>query len=371
MDCPTSMEKRQTNHNILQQKLIDLSVDGLIKMFDREKELFCYTMIGNDYNVQKEGVSIRYTIISLLGLKKLEDKGIKSPINITSTLSSLCSKVGAYDNLGDIGLLIWLCSLVSPDKIERIFSELDLKNTYKRYPDAAQGRTMELAWFLTGLSYAKMALTGNPVDFDEVSKNTYKMLLDGYGGKGIFRHQSDNTFIGFIRNRVGTFADQVYPVYAFTKYSLAYGDLEAKKIALECAKTICKHQGSLGQWCWHYDSVTGNLVGQYPVYSVHQDAMAPMALFAIGDLTGVDFTQQIYKGLYWITGENELKTDLISTSMNVIWRSFYRNKYKTYFDEFLTLFNIRNGRDSYKDLTIWHECRPYHLGWILYAFADR
>ena len=33
-----------------------------------------------------------------------------------------------------------------------------------------------------------------------------------------------------------------------------------------------------GQWWWHYDVRDGSVVERYPVYSVHQHAMAPMAL---------------------------------------------------------------------------------------------
>ena len=47
----------------------------------------------------------------------------------------------------------------------------------------------------------------------------------------------------------------------------------------------------MGEWPWHYDSVTGRVVSRYPVFSVHQHAMGPMMLFAASEATGVDFSR--------------------------------------------------------------------------------
>lgn len=113
------------------------------------------------------------------------------------------------------------------------------------------------------------------------------------------------------------------------------------------------------------------MIGRYPVYSVHQDGMAPMALFALSEASEKDFSHAIYKGLEWITGKNELDLNLVDFSKNIIWRSFHRKKYKMYYDEILSLVNLDNIEKEYKDLTVLYECRPYHLSWLLYAFADK
>ena len=68
----------------------------------------------------------------------------------------------------------------------------------------------------------------------------------------------------------------------------------------------------MGQWWWHYDSLTGNVFQRYPVYAVHQHGMAPMALFALADAARLDFSQSICNGLAWIYGgNNELAVDLL------------------------------------------------------------
>ena len=352
------------------RQLNNLAVRGLAEMFDVEKQLFCFRVKRNDYGIMKEGFSFRYTIISLLGLHRIETQGMRSPVNVQTALDKLLKNTGNVQNIGDIGLLLWLCALASPQRLIRIYSELDIKSALRRYSDARQGRTMELAWFLTGLSYTALILKDEPAGLADLAANTYRLLRNNYGGKGIFSHLNRTSFTSMIRGQIGSFADQVYPVYALARFAQAYNSEEAIKMALDCAKTICRLQGPLGQWWWHYNSLTGRTVGQYPVYAVHQDGMAPMALSAIGEVTELDFSESIYKGLKWITGSNELGYDLIDTSQNIIWRSFYRKKYKMYCDEILSLLRFPRGKNSYyKDINVNFECRPYHLGWILYAFA--
>src|SRR5262249_36059941 len=158
---------------------------------------------------------------------------------------------------------------------EKLFSNIDIHNALNRYQDARQGRTTELAWFLTGLSYSALAAKKYATGFKELAEKTYKILLENYCGRGVFGHQRAGSLSGMLRGRLGSFADQVYPIYALTTYTQAYGKDEAMKVSLETARTICSHQGNLGQWWWHYHSSTGRVVGRYPVYSVHQDGMAP------------------------------------------------------------------------------------------------
>ena len=77
------------------------------------------------------------------------------------------------------------------------------------------------------------------------------------------------------------FADFVYPIQALSHYHMALGCPEAMDAATRCADRMCKLQGPAGQWWWHFDVRTGQGVERYPVYAVHQEAMAPMALRAL------------------------------------------------------------------------------------------
>lgn len=363
------MSTNKLDLNIKYQNLINLSVTGIEQMFDTESNLFCYRVRRNGSGIIKEGLSLRYTLISLLGLFKIEAQGIRTPFKMGHLIHSLVNNSDKIENIGDLGLLLWLCALASPEKVIQLYSKINNRRVLECFKDARQGRTMELAWFLTGLVYTSQALQENWPDLSCLIGRTYKALRANYFRHGIFSHQSLNNLTGKLRGRIASFADQVYPIYALSKYAKVYKDEDALTMAVECGKTICNYQGELGQWWWHYDAFSGRLLGKYPVYAVHQDAMAPMALFALDDASGQDFRSSAYKGIEWVTGSNELNHDLRDSSRKVIWRSFYRKQFSMYYDDVSSLLGFRNGEKKYKDLMIKFECRPYHLGWILYALA--
>ena len=78
----------------------------------------------------------------------------------------------------------------------------------------------------------------------------------------------------------------MYPIQALARLHRSADDPEALAVAGTVAGAICSAQGADGQWWWHYDSRTGAVVEGYPVYSVHQHAMGPMALLDLADAGG-------------------------------------------------------------------------------------
>ena len=352
-------------------RLNSLAVRGLVPMFDSESRLFCYRMKRSENGLSREGTSIRYTIISLLGLHKLESAGVEPSIDVRSTLNSLLETKYRISDPGDLGLLLWLCALAAPEHLDETIASVQSNAALIGNADAYEDRTMELAWLLTGLSYAALAHPRYRSKLTDSAVRIFNLLKTNYGGKGIFGHQRrGRTLVGNLRARIGTFADQVYPIYALSKCARAFQFAAAVDLSQSCAQAIIRAQGPLGQWCWHYDSSTGEVTRRYPVFSVHQDGMAPMALFAAGEVSGIDFSEPVYKGLRWIGGNNELNVNLVSESSKVIWRSIHRNKYRMYLDEAQNLVGLgTETSESRSGLRINYECRPYHFGWLLYAFA--
>jgi len=348
-----------------------LAVKGLIAMFDSESQLFCFRMKQSKQGLAREGLSHRYTIITLLGLSQVESSRLRPLVDLKPTLENLLKNTSWLNNIGDLGLLLWLCALALPERLPETYISLDVKGALSRYRDAREKRTMELAWFLSGLAHATLARQEKLPGLMDLAVKTFHLLKSNQGSQGIFGHlPREGTFAGALRGRIGSFADQVYPIYALCKFAQAYGIEEAVKMAQACGETICRVQGPLGQWWWHYDSLTGEVVGRYPVFSVHQDGMAPMALFALGKSIGEDLSPWIYRGQQWISGKNELGRDLRETSTNIIWRSIYQAKCRTYFNEAKSLLGFGHNNDAPSGLRIRFECRPYHFGWLLYAFAN-
>ena len=349
-----------------------LALNGLCQMFDSQNALFCYTLKQTERGLVQEGISHRYSMITLMGLHRLEESGQTSPIEIQPVFQTLLAKTDWVNTVGDLGLLLWLCALIAPERLPQIKKKLGVDSALARYGDARQGRTMELAWFLTGLSHASLACPDVGSQEKDMAAQTYALLARNQGEHGIFGHVAANKSVGgALRSRIGNFADQVYPIYGMTKFSQAFGHDEALEKAEDCALAICDAQGPFGQWWWHYDSLSGRVVEGYPVFSVHQHGMGPMALFELGEALNADFSPWIYKGLQWVNSENELAFDMEDVSANVIWRSIYRPSLTRYWDVAIGMLGRRRERRSFEGLKVRFECRPYELGWLLYAFANR
>jgi hypothetical protein len=348
--------------------LVELAIRGLEAMYDEEQALFCHRLKQTPSGNIKEGVSQRYTVMTLLGLLRAEAAGYRSPIDISATIDALYRNTEWVDNIGDLGLLLWLSS-VSPGKTDSFYATFDLEDALRNYSDSRKRLTMELAWFLTGLAHASRAERKRPPYLDALARQTYALLQSNQGKDGLFGHMARwKSLAGAVRGHVGSFADQVYPIIALAHFGQVFAMKEALQNSLQCANAICNLQGPLGQWWWHYDSMTGRVAERYPVYSVHQHAMAPMALFAAQDACDADFRDQIHKGLEWIGGANELRQSLEDKSASLVWRCIRPRKSTSNLGRLAALVGQETTAGT---LHILHECRPYELGWLLYAFAGR
>jgi hypothetical protein len=347
-------------------QLVELALRGLESMYDSEKGLFCHRLCKTSDGMVREGISQRYTIMTLLGLLRAQSAGLKSPVDVEATVERLLDDTTWVNNIGDLGLLLWLCAATSRKNLRRCNAAFDLSGALQRFPDARRRLTMELSWFLTGLANASKAESA--VNLEPLANETYRLVQASQGQHGLFGHMATRqSLAGVVRGRFGSFADQVYPVLAMAHFSKVFGHHGARENALRCVSAICSLQGSLGQWWWHYDSATGRVVEHYPVYSVHQHAMGPMALLVLQDAFGADFYVFINNGLNWIYGANELGQDLEDTDAGVVWRCIRPSKASSYAARMRALM----GKEPPQvPLQILYECRPYELGWLLYALAQ-
>jgi hypothetical protein len=353
-------------------ELTDLAISGLRTMLDPGSRLFCHRMVRTPNGLVREGVSSRYSAIALLGLHRFEACGKKMPFEIQPILDALLQDTGWMDNIGELGLILWLLAELAPERLSKFYESMNLEQALDMHPGVKEGRTMELAWFLTGLSAATLAGREELPGMTDLAAGTYRCLEQNLGESGIFGHQASRaTFGGMLRGRIGSFADQIYAIYAISRFVAAFEMDGPLSTARNCAEAICGAQGSLGQWWWHYDSSSGKVVRGYPVFSVHQDAMAPMALLSLGKIVGEDFTEFVTKGIRWVGGQNELGVDLRDQSAGVIWRGIHlTTKFHVYLDDFVGLLRDRRDGGSQHRTAVIGECRPYELGWLLYAFAE-
>ncbi len=352
-------------------ELISLAARGLVAMFDADKQLFCDRLLRTEQGIVREGVSPRYTIMTLLGLRELELAGMDSPFDTQAIYASFIRDTNWIQGIGDLGLLIWLTATFDPDQFPGLFSTFQCEAALDRYSDAQQARTMELAWLLTGLARAAETTPKLASTLTDLSMGTYHRLKQNQGEYGFFGHLSTkNSLAGRLRGRVGSFADQIYPIYAMSKFAKAFHVEEPLRPALECANAVCRVQGELGQWWWLYDSRGGRVSSRYPVFSVHQHGMAPMGLFAVEEATGRSFKQFIFKGLGWIYGSNELGVDMRDAGDNLIWRCIFPENSQTKYWEIARSLVRKPMEDrQVRSLKIMFVQKPYEFGWLLFALS--
>lgn len=355
------------------RELIPFAVRGLSAMFDAKRQLFCHRLVRTPGGLEREGISPRYTVMTLLGLKELEDAGQEHPFDLRRSYAALIADRSWIQGIGDLGLLIWVTAALEPERVADLFRIFDCRAALYRSPDAREARTMELAWFLGGLAHAAEASSELADSLRDLCVESCRRLQLNQGKHGLFGHMgTKNSVAGRLRGRIGSFADQVYPIYALSKIATWFHMEEARKPAVDCASAICEAQGERGQWWWLYDARKGRVASHYPVYSVHQHGMAPMALFAVEEASGHRFSEFIYKGLNWIYGQNEADLDMHEGAQNLIWRcQLPRNPVTKYWE--FTRNALMSGGDKPPagGMKVIFEQRPYEFGWLLFAFAKR
>jgi hypothetical protein len=221
------------------------------------------------------------------------------------------------------------------------------------------------AWVVTALVAARTR-----ADVEEHLTAARRRLLTARGS-AVYPHTTGGD-TPWYRSHVGSFADQVYPIQALARLHESADDPEALAIANSVAGVICAAQGPAGQWWWHYDSRTGEVVEGYPVYSVHQHAMAPMALLDLADAGGDDHLGAIRRGLRWLAGPPEADEDLVLDDPPITWRKVARrDPRKVVRGLRAASTRIHPGMSwpaldrVYQPGAVDHECRPYELGWLL------
>jgi hypothetical protein len=170
--------------------------------------------------------------------------------------------------------------------------------------------------------------------------------------------------------RFGTFADQMYAIYALSAFAREFEIEEPLESALRCANLVCALQGDKGQWWFLYDTRRGCVANRYPVCSAHQDGTAPTALLSLQEATNQTFHAAVQNGLSWITAaNNELGVDLRSLDQTLIWDSIDSQWRISRLGEIARNCLHISRPLGVKNLRIRYEARPDHFGWLLYAFG--
>ncbi|MGA3199242.1 MAG: hypothetical protein ABSD89_07520 [Halobacteriota archaeon] len=347
-----------------------LALRSLVSLFEEKEKLFSRRVTLTEDGFYREGPSRKRTIIALLGLQRLAESGGAAPVDVASIRDGILEDTSWVRSVGDLGLQTWLTAECAPERLEILLNELDFGKALNTFSDGRQACTKGLALFLAGIAHARLACPGTLPDLTDVAVDTYHLLQDNQSEGRIFGHAAFPRFLQHaFCSRFGTFADQIYAIYALTTFARAFQIEEPLGSALGCANSLRALQGEMGQWWYLYDKSACRVVNRYPVFSLHQDGIAPVSLLALGEATGQSFHEPVYKGLSWIAGANELGDDLRNQDRGLIWDSIApRRRIANYWEATLNFMNISHG-PRVESLRIRYEARPDHFGWLLYAFG--
>jgi hypothetical protein len=353
------------------QQLRSIAIHSLARMYYPEKRLFAFRLRRDGQGDVLEGVSRRYTAIALIGLAG-EDPHIAEKVLGSHGLQDVCGRllqdIEQMDDLGEVALTTWALRAIGHPKASMAINALrHMEPGQRPYP------TVELSWALTAL------VVGGSDDTDMVLAGRIADVLIGSfrPESGIFRHWSAGSSMPRLRAHVSCFADFVYPIQALSYYYLATGDTRAAEVAASCAERMCQLQGPAGQWWWHFDNRTGRVVERYPVYAVHQDAMAPMSLFALAKACGQNHSASIEKGLQWLVHPPEKTGSLIDKERYIIWRKVARREPRRLVRGLQAAasclhpgMRVPGMNVLFPPVSIDYESRPYEMGWILHTWPS-
>ena len=349
-------------------RIREIGIRSMGRMYRPEVGQFIFRLRRCRNGIVSEGISRRYTAIALIGLSGEADAVVSAVLGgegLRDVCGRLAGGISQAGNLGDVALAFWAsCAVGIPDRRELLERLVRLESAKRVHP------AVEIAWALAALC------KDTDSSSEELREKLAKRLLTSFNARsGVFPHRIGENRAG-LRSHVSCFADMVYPIHALSLYHGLSGDRAALDAAGRCAMRICGEQGPAGQWWWHYDLRTGDVVEPYPVYAIHQDAMAPMALFALREAGGADFGAHVSRGLSWLSSPPELDGgSLIDRDADIIWRKVARSepgKFSRYAQGLASRIHpsLRvPGLDRmFPPVAVDFEDRPYHPGWVLYAF---
>jgi hypothetical protein len=304
------------------------------------------------------GRSLRYTLICALGLLRSRMAGLNLTVDPEDLLTLVADEI-ASDELapGDLGLLLWADARAGHKRHDKIGFHLH-RRVGTSFPDLDG---LELSWIVVGA-----AQSGADILLDDALGRQ----LQRQEASGLFRHRD-----GGMRARFPNFATQIYGVLALA-VAARHGREQALTAARRAADRLLELQRPDGGWPWIYDARTGRVVEPYELYSVHQDAMAPMALAELTEVTGDGrYLDAAVRGIDWVFGRNDLARPMLDREAGILYRSIRR---RPGLDRALLYANTAGallGRAPFAGtrgpLEVNPTDRPYHLGWVLEAWAGR
>src|SRR4051812_4997416 len=348
-------------------ELIDFALEALPAM-RLEDGVFCFERRAGQ--VAPIGRSPRYTLMVELGLLRAQAAGYELPFDVDDV------NAAAWRDLergtmtpGDIGLMLWIDARRDGSRGAALADRLDVA---LRAEDGLPARLgMELGWIVTGLAH-HVAAGGSETGERLLRESLDQLLVRNRAQSHLFRHFGARGW----RRRFPNFATQIYSVLALAVAGRHGLDDRALPAARAAADRLLEMQLPDGGWPWLFDAERGTVVERYEIYSVHQDAMAPMGLFELSEACGDPrYRDAAGRGLRWVFGHNELRADMIDHDNGLVLRSIRRRRGPDRAwlaaQTAAARLGLPAGGSTARLTELNRTDRPYHFGWVLEAWCGR
>lgn len=362
--------------NDMVKELTKAASYGLYDYYQKHDKVLYYTAKKQmDGYVRPQGYSLRYAAIAHIGISKWLSFYPGDKEKLPELWGEILYELPKINDIGDVALCLWAgCEGEYNERTDIIIDKLI--SLWPQHNNKCN--SVELGWILKACLMVNDVMPELILKLDLIIKESYMRLSSNYNSTArLFYRHHRKKIKQRVHRQIACFADQVYPVVAIAHYGKLFDDKKPLTMISHVVDKICEYQGKQGQWMWHYDVAHSQLCEEYPVFSVHQDAMAPMAIFASDIVNGEDHSEQVELGVRWLFGNNELNEMLVIPEKGVIWRDIERNepeKRTRYIKGIFSTYGMRPignmlTKKYAKLFKTNYECRPYHLGWILYAWA--
>jgi hypothetical protein len=333
--------------------------------------------------LEQVGASTTYSLMAWLGLFAAGGKAAAEASTwalARRRLEELLAHEPSRFSLADLGLLLWLAGVAELPWQERAGAILERRwRAVGRYSDTAA-----LAWLLIGLSrHPGLGDLGRQVRnrlLQCFNPATQLFSFEPFKNRGYYFRRG-------YRHALGSFASQIYPILALSLALEERPEETVREMVTGCADRLCRLQGPRGEWWWIYDARTAAVALEYPVYSVHQDAMAPMALLAAMRAWKRDWLAAVERGLRFLFDYREPRSGdgFLDPASGLIWRAVIRDLPGDPSDRIFGIspadmdWLMKGGRPGWfprrpplpaSPYRILKEARPYCPGWILFAYAQ-
>jgi hypothetical protein len=354
------------------ESLVPVALAGLEQMQDRPTGLFSHkAWLGPGGEFTNRGINPLYTAACAVGLSRAVGQRSPHAGQATRALDAVLERRDESDP-AVLGAALWACVLTGRSDAPRVAERLIAATL------PAQASSMQLGLALTGLARWLAGGDGDRIPATRAARALAAELSRRYVAEAhVFAATSHARGRHPALHRLTSFASQVYPVLGLCELAMATETAPPPEVARVCDYLV-ESQGDHGQWWWFYSTRSRKVIEGYPVYSVHQDAMAPMALLPAIRLQLGDYHEPLIAGLRWISGHNELGRSLVARRSGLIHRAIQRRggdadglagwSRRQRAAVYVAAVTNRT-RTTPRQLEVLDECRSYHLGWLLVAAA--